>query len=148
MSDVSYKIVRIATGETLIAGLTKDKTAFILHRPMTVVSENVYDKKTMKFLKTKVTLNTWVEYSSDEVFFLPKTMVVTFADPDADILEMYGQAKSREDAFKQKMKIAEENAKKVIRKLDADDEYDMMAGITGGNTGWTHKPRFNIDDFL
>jgi len=147
MSDVSYKIIRIATGETLIAGLNKDKTAFILHRPMTVVSENIYDKKTMKFIKTKVILTTWVEYSSDEVFFLPKNMVVTFADPDADILEMYVQAKTKEDVFKEKMKIAEEKAKKVIRKIDPDEEYDQLTGITGNNTEWSHKPRFNLDDF-
>ena len=147
MSDVSYKIIRIATGETLIAGLNKDKTAFILHRPMTVVSENIYDKKTMKFIKTKVMLSTWVEYSSDEVFFLPKNMVVTFADPDIDILEMYDQAKTKEDIFKEKMKIAEEKAKKVIRKIDPDEEYDQLTGITGNSTEWTHRPRFNLDDF-
>ena len=96
----SYKIIRIATGETLISGLSKDKNSFILHRPMTISTEPIYDKKSMKITKTTVMLRTWVEYSSDEFYFLPKNMIVTFADPDDDISEMYTEAKKREDYLK------------------------------------------------
>ena len=142
----SYKIIRIATGETLISGLSKDKNSFILHRPMTISTEPIYDKKSMKITKTTVMLRTWVEYSSDEFYFLPKNMIVTFADPDDDISEMYTEAKKREDYLKLKSQALAAKSKAIEsteKKLDADAEYDN--NMKNEDKGWKHKPRFDLD---
>jgi hypothetical protein len=140
-SSAKYKIIRISTGETLIAGLSRDKNSFILQRPMVISTETIFDKA-WKVKKTTIMLKTWIEYSSDEFYFLPRSMIVTFADPDSDVLAMYTEAMAREDSINKKMALSNIKSGMTSHKLDADEEYDRDMK---NPDSWQHKPRFNID---
>ena len=73
-------------------------------------------------------------------------MIVTFADPDDDISEMYTEAKKREDYLKLKSQALAAKSKAIEsteKKLDADAEYDN--NMKNEDKGWKHKPRFDLD---
>ena len=87
-------------------------------------------------------LKTWIEYSSDEFYFLPRSMIVTFADPDDDVLSMYTEAMAREDTMNSALALKNTKSGMTAQKLDADEEYDRDMK---NPSKWQHKPRFNIE---
>lgn len=148
------KIIRLITGETLIAGLSKIKSEFVLNRPMVISSEDIFDKA-FKLKKTTVMLRPWIEYSSDENLLLPKHTIMTIAVPDTDMSDMYELAKKQEDKLNTppeatKAKSPNKKATKIIKALDPqappdiDDEYDQT--MQNPNEIWKRKPRFDLDN--
>lgn len=133
-----YKILRMYNGDILISSVTSEKNKYILFRPMTIISVNLVDTNTNKKQKG-IGLKDWMEYSSDGMFYVLKSSVVTVGTPDEDIVELYEEAKIIEDENDLEDEIIEKMKK------------EMRGGITGNNHdkddlddefNWKNTPRF------
>jgi hypothetical protein len=92
------RIVKMVTGETLIAGIADsvnphgNQGVYTLEEPMTIVQIPTR-KKNNNVSETLIFMKRWLEFSQDEMFIVPKSSVVCVAIPDNGILRDYMQAK-------------------------------------------------------
>lgn len=94
------RIVKMVTGETLIAGIADsvnphgDQGVYTLEEPMTIVQIPTRKRKGMNMGETIIFMKRWLELSQDVMFIVPKNSVVCVALPDASILKDYNSAKA------------------------------------------------------
>jgi len=130
-----YKILKMVSGEVIISAVGVDKRNYVLRRPMTITTMEIYGKN-MKVKKSAVGLRQWMEYSSNECYYIPRNSILTIGDPDDDILEMYEQAKQAEDDSLLDEQSIDEIKKEfghtgnTDQRDDLDDEFQ-----------WKNKPR-------
>lgn len=105
-TDLVCKVIKLTTNEIIIAGVQKQKQGFVLQRPMLIQTIDIYGKN-MKIKQSSVAMKSWIEYSDDHYYVLPKSMVVTIADPSSDIVEMYQQVLVEQDMWEAKNEISD-----------------------------------------
>ena len=105
-TDLVCKVIKLTTNEIIIAGVQKQKQGFVLQRPMLIQTIDIYGKN-MKIKQSSVAMKSWIEYSDDHYYVLPKSMVVTIADPSSDIIEMYQQVLVEQDMWEAKNEISD-----------------------------------------
>lgn len=87
------RIIKLVSGETLIAGLADTGGMYTLERPMalTLVPMVGNDAATGVFMKN------WIEFSNDEMYIVPKDRVICVSTPESGILRDYNDAKIKFD---------------------------------------------------
>lgn len=114
------RIVKLTTGETLITGIGETgvaSTVFTLERPMLITLVATLEKG--KESVNSVYINNWIEFSNDEMFIIPKSIVVCSSMPDPDIKRDYNEAKIKFD-----MSEAEEELKQAQGDFEDEGEED------------------------
>ena len=114
------RIVKLTTGETLITGIGETgvaSTVFTLERPMLITLVATLEKG--KESVNSVYINNWIEFSNDEMFIIPKSIVVCSSMPDPDIKRDYNEAKIKFD-----MSEAEEELKRAQGDFEDEGEED------------------------
>jgi len=97
------RIVKMVTGETLIAGIADavnphgDQGVYTLEEPMNIIQIPARKKKGSLMSETLIFMKRWVEFSPDEMFIVPKSSVICVALPDSAILRDYHSAKASMD---------------------------------------------------
>lgn len=105
------RIIKMVSGETLIAGIAETGGVYTLERPMSVslvpASTKANKQETMVFLKN------WIDFTNDEMYIVQKTAVMCISVPDVSIMRDYNDAKIKFDMME---------AEGELGPID-DDEY-------------------------
>lgn len=111
------RIVKMITGETLIAGIADavnphgDQGVYTLEEPMSIMQIPARKKKGSVMAESFIFMKRWLEFSQDEMFIVPKSSVLCVALPDAAILRDYNSARAS---------------------LDIEEDIDESEGEDGG----------------
>jgi hypothetical protein len=112
------RIVKMLSGETLIAGIAETGGVYTLERPMSVSLVPAPNSKGNK-QETMVFLKNWIDFTNDEMYIIPKNMVMCISMPDVVILQDYNDAKIKFDMLE-----AEEDLGPMVD--DDDDEGEEL----------------------
>ena len=97
----SYKIVKMKSGEELIAGVTRTRDGkYKLHRPMifkSMVSQDLFGGMKEIFM-----LKNWLILSTDKHTIIPQDSVNTLLEPTKDVTFLYESELKKEDKSKYK----------------------------------------------
>ncbi len=113
------RIVRLVNNETVICGISKTGSVYQLERPMTI-SFVTPMSKTGKPGEPMMLLKPWMEFSKDEMFIIPESVVVCVSNPYNDVLKDYNDAKIKFDLFNANEDL--EDAKDDFFDDEEDDE--------------------------
>ena len=122
------RIVKMITGETLIAGLADavnphgDQGVYTLEEPMTIMQIPSRKKKNSQLTEAFIFMKRWLEFSEDEMFIIPKSSVICVAVPDKLILRDYNSAKASLDIDSQMVDDEDEGEDKDEGK-DNDERF-------------------------
>ena len=105
------RIVKLVSGEVLIAGIAETGGVYTLERPMSVSLVPSMGKN--KEPESMVFMKNWIDFSKDEMYIVPKSMVICISTPDSVILRDYNDAKIKFDMIEAQEEI-----------LDAMDDFD------------------------
>ncbi len=112
------KIVRLSTGEHIICQLdSRGAKKSIMIRPMGIFSIPMKTKNGEIKYNT-VMFKSWIEFSSDLEYEIPKSYIMNISEPCNDILREYENAKNQED---------------LIRSEENDSGVHGMTGSSGKN---------------
>lgn len=124
------RIVKMITGETLIAGIADavnphgDQGVYTLEEPMSIMQIPSRKKKGSTVTESFVFMKRWLEFSQDEMFIVPKSSVLCVALPDAAILRDYNSAKASFDLdedYEEGEGEGEEGSGEEDQNFDGDD---------------------------
>jgi hypothetical protein len=90
------RVIKLVSGETLISGIAETGGVYTFERPMTVSMVQSVDKES-KQPESMVFMKNWIDFSKDEMYIVPKSMVVCISNADPMILKDYNDAKIRFD---------------------------------------------------
>lgn len=105
------RIVKLVSSEVLIAGIAETGGVYTLERPMSVSLVPSMGKS--KQPESMVFMKNWIDFSKDEMYIIPKSMVICISTPDSIILQDYNDAKIKFDLIEAQEEI-----------LDAMDDFD------------------------
>ena len=105
MSEV--RIVRMSTGEDIIAGTDKGVDAITLNKPFVIIPMQAQPGKPVQLMMTP-----YMPYSADDKVEVSKDKVVTIVKPKDDILKSY-QANISQIITPNKELITETNLPKI-----------------------------------
>ena len=99
MKTNSYRILKLRSGEELIAKITSEKNnKLIIERPMVFKSSMMTDPygrtREMTILKN------WLLYATHEQTSIPKDFVASYLKPDTDVMKLYSLEKKKVDEQK------------------------------------------------
>lgn len=103
---VDTKLIRLRSGELLIACMQEYDTSYVLEKPMSVSSVPMMDQKGM-VRKVGVYLKDWIDYTDDTYFVISKDIVLVTAAPDKKMLADYHEAKMHSDMQRAEIELAE-----------------------------------------
>ncbi len=100
LSDNGYRVIRLVTGEKLIAKVSgSTKTKIVLHRPMTIRGMTTSNPK-IGITKEFIILSDWLEYCKDDHVRVNLSSILTISEPDDFVKEAYDVQKEYDDTGK------------------------------------------------
>ena len=87
-SNVVVKIIKLQSGETLVAKIKRINDKTVLKDPMTMVYLPFFDKSG-NITNTDIAFRDWIEGSVDSEFTIPTSYILVEAEPDNTILKTY-----------------------------------------------------------
>jgi hypothetical protein len=105
------RIIKLVSSEVLIAGIAETGGVYTLERPMNVSLVPTVNKN--KQPESMVFLKNWIDFSNDEMYIVPKNMVICISNPDSSILRDYNDAKVKFDMLEANEEL-----------LDAQEDYE------------------------
>ena len=105
------RIIKLVSNEVLIAGIAETGGVYTLERPMNVSLVPTVNKN--KQPENMVFLKNWIDFSNDEMYIVPKNMIICISNPDSSILRDYNDAKVKFDMLDANEEL-----------LDAQDDYE------------------------
>jgi len=130
MMNNSYRILKLKSGEELIAKITSSKKdKLTIEKPMIFKSTTITDPYGRA--REITVLKNWLIYADHEKTSIPKDFVATFLKPDLDVLELYQLEKKKDEQLKkQKNRIIKKpNNDTKDRNIDAANEFDTISDI-------------------
>lgn len=127
--NTSYRILKLKSGEQLIASITgSNKDKLIVFRPMIFKNTLITD---MSGRQREITvLRNWLAYTNQIETKIPKDFIVSYLDPDEDVKDLYELEKEKEDVQVTKPQIID---KKKLNEENMDDKQksfmDFMSQI-------------------
>ena len=97
------RMVRLMTGETLIAGIGKSgKNSYILEKPMVMVLVSVQSQQedSAPIQEVNVILKNWIDFAAEDYIFVKKEVVMCIVRPIQGIVSDYTQARINSDIMK------------------------------------------------
>lgn len=94
------RMVRLMTGETLIAGIGKSgKNSYILEKPMVMalVSVQSQQKDSPPLQEVNVVLKNWIDFAAEDYIVVKKEVVMCIVRPIQGIISDYTQARINSD---------------------------------------------------
>lgn len=94
------RMVRLMTGETLIAGIGKSgKNSYILEKPMVMalVSVQSQQKNFPPLQEVNVVLKNWIDFAAEDYIVVKKEVVMCVVRPIQGIVSDYTQARINSD---------------------------------------------------
>lgn len=94
------RMVRLMTGETLIAGIGKSgKNSYILEKPMVMalVSVQSQQKDSPSLQEVNVVLKNWIDFAAEDYIVVKKEVVMCIVRPIQGIISDYTQARINSD---------------------------------------------------
>lgn len=143
------RMLRMITGETLIAGLGDSKDSYILETPMILfvvpVKQGDGDRE-----EVSVMLKDWIDFSQEKLFFVPKTAVVCITIPNKILISDYHRARIGTDSMKEEFDITEFHQTMSVAEFDdeegegdtldeGDEDFPQMP--PNEFPGWGGNPR-------
>jgi len=148
------RMVRLMTGETLIAGIGKSgKNSYILEKPMVMalVSVQSQQKDSAPMQEVNVVLKNWIDFAAEDYIVVKKEVVLCIVRPIQGIVSDYTQARINSDIIED---MASTGPVDVLTEdmedgpdddnMDSkDDETDGREGKNGYDEfpGWGGDPR-------
>lgn len=139
------RMIRLMTGETLIAGIADaGKQNYVLEKPMSI---NIVPIKQSSMgggdAKEDVGLymKDWIDFSLDNCFIVPKTAVLCITMPNKMLISDYSQAKIGNDIMKE---WSTTGFPETMSVADTDDDEDLEEEDPEPPTefpGWGGDPR-------
>ena len=97
MKKKSYRILKLRSGEELIAGIQgESNNKLILERPMIFKSLIIPDPFGGKQKEITI-LKNWLSHTNEIQTKIPKDFIATYLTPDNDVVELYNLEKEKQD---------------------------------------------------
>ena len=116
------RMLRMITGETLIAGLGDSKDTYILETPMILFVVPVRQGDGERE-EVSVMLKDWIDFSQEKLFFVPKTAVVCITIPNKILISDYHRARIGTDTMKDEFEFHQTMS---VAEFDDDEEGDTL----------------------
>ena len=137
------RIVRLVTGETLVAGISlMGNSNYVLERPMVIVTvATSIDGGPLH--QMEIAFKNWIDFTSDDYVTVKRSLVACIARPLKEIVADYAQAKISADIAR----AENEMGKTSPDKFDADvTTMDNVLDESNENDefpGWGGDPRLS-----
>jgi len=88
MKPLGHMMIKLTTGELVVASVTVLANDYLLENPMAVMFIPQTNKKG-EIINTNILFNQWIEFSVDTHLKIPKSSVITIATPDSQMVQDY-----------------------------------------------------------
>lgn len=120
-------LFKLVSGEVLVSEFHIDKNHYILIRPMSIQTFDVFNKQ-MEIKGTQVSVKPWIDNTPTDRFVIPKKMIMTRCAPYPELLKTYIDIRHQEDM------------------LDAGDELEEIADQYYNSLGMTASNKGDLDN--
>jgi hypothetical protein len=120
-------MVRLMTGETLIAGIGKSgKNSYILEKPMVMALVTVQQQSdSMPVQEVNVMLKNWIDFAAEDYIVVRKDIVMCVVRPIRGIVSDYTQARINSDIIDD-MGSGSGTVDALKDSIDPDEDTDTM----------------------
>tara|TARA_Y100001938_G_C7987400_1_gene377640 strand:- start:307 stop:939 length:633 start_codon:yes stop_codon:yes gene_type:complete len=137
---MSYKILKLRSGESVIAKIIGSKNNQVLLENPMIMNVMTIPDPFLKFKREVLTLSNWLEYSKSKEVTIPEDWIALCLTPDAQTTKLYMAEVNQPDVTKEEMmreqmmredimKQAEENLKELEEELqNLSDMPDIPSG--------------------
>lgn len=141
---IELKLIRLRSGETLIASLQEYETGYVIEKPMSVASVPLMDKQGM-VQKVGVYLKDWIDYTDDTYFVITKDIVLVVANPDKKMVEDYTEAKIKSDIQRSEIELAE-TMQEYLQQMGTIDPMKLQDERDTGDENDYNSPQPEEDE--
>jgi len=121
------RMVRLMTGETLIAGIGKSgKNSYILEKPMVMALVTMQQQSdSMPVQEVNVMLKNWIDFAAEDYIVVRKDIVMCVVRPIQGIVSDYTQARINSDIIDD-MGSGSGTVDALKDSIDPDEDTDTM----------------------